>query len=237
MCVTSIRIRFTTTRKTGSSPFSPPHASLPSYWVPGLFAWYGLHAYGPLSQCIRRKISLMWPTDDASISNGLRRKQGFLLVIAMMEMNERCWSRLGSSTFCATEDGKSSGWQGWYSMELPPRNLLRSWPSFTKTHSWSFISAFLYRHDHHSTSITKPYKQDIARQDTSLRLCKYFCAASSQLEIPFTRYRCILWSLFPVLNCLYMVPSRFCDRYLMQLDLSLPCDTSSFSLLSLEHIG
>ena len=99
-------------------------------------------------------ISLMWPTDDASISNGLRRKQGFLLVIAMMEMNERCWSRLGSSTFWATEDGKSSGWQGWYSMELPPRNLLRSWPSFTKTHSWSFSLAFSYRHDHHSTSIT-----------------------------------------------------------------------------------
>ena len=96
----------------------------------------------------------MWPTDDASISNGLRRKRGFLLVIAMMEMNERCWLRLGSSTFWATEGGKSSGWQGWYSMELPPRNLLRPWPSFTETHSWSFISAFLYRHGHHSTSIT-----------------------------------------------------------------------------------
>jgi len=65
----------------------------------------------------------------------------------------------------------------------------------------------------------------------------YFCVASHQLEIPFTRYRCILCSLFPVLNCLYMIPSRFCDCYLMQFDLSLPCDTSSFSLLSLEHIG
>ena len=43
-----------------------------------------------LSQHIRRKISLMWPMDDASISNGLRRKKGFLLVIATMEMNERC---------------------------------------------------------------------------------------------------------------------------------------------------
>ena len=29
----------------------------------------------------------MWSTDDASISNGLRRKQGFLLVIAMMKSN------------------------------------------------------------------------------------------------------------------------------------------------------
>ena len=152
MCVTSIRIRFTTTRKTGSSPFSPPHTSLfPSYWVPGLFAWYDLHAYGPLSQHVRRKISLMWPMDDASISNGLRRKKGFLLVIATMEMNERCWLCLGSSTFWATEDGKSSGWQGWC---FPPQNLLRPWPNFTKTHSWSFSSAFLYRHDHHPTSIT-----------------------------------------------------------------------------------
>ena len=70
-------------------------------------------------------ISLMWPTDDASISNGSRQKQGFLLVIAMVEMNERCWLRLGSPTFWATEDGKSSGWQRWYSIELPPRNLLR----------------------------------------------------------------------------------------------------------------
>ena len=32
----------------------------------------------------------MWATDDASISNGLRRKQGFLLAIAVMELNERC---------------------------------------------------------------------------------------------------------------------------------------------------
>ena len=30
----------------------------------------------------------------------------------------------------------------------------KSTTTFTKTHSWSFISAFLYRHDHHSTSIT-----------------------------------------------------------------------------------
>ena len=175
----------------------------------------------------------MWPTDDASISNGLRRKQGFLLVIAMMEMNERCWLRLGSSTFWATEDGKSSGWQGWYSMELPPRNLLRPWPSFTKTHSWSFISAFLYRHDHHSTSITNLTNRTLR----DIILLFDFCAASGQLKILFTQYYCILWSLFPVLNCLYMVPSRFCDRYLMQFDLSLPCNTFSFSLLLLEHIG
>jgi len=194
VCVTSISIRFTTTRKTGSTPFSPPHTSLPSYWVPGLFTWYGLHTYGPLSQRIRRKISLMWPTNDASISNGLKREQGFLLVIAMREMNARCWLRLGSSTFWATEDGKSNGWQGWYSMELPPRNLLRPWPSFTKTHSWSFISAFLYRHDHHSTSITnltnRTLRDKILLFDFVL-LCCFTSIRNSVYTVP-------LYSMFPV---------------------------------------
>ena len=103
----------------------------------------------------------------------------------------------------------------------------------TTTHSWSFISAFLYRHDHHYTLITNLTNRTLR----DIILLFDFCTASGQLKILFTQYYCILWSLFPVLNCLYMVPSRFCDRYLMQFDLSLPCDTFSFSLLLLEHIG
>jgi len=35
----------------------------------------------------------------------------------------------------------------------------------------------------------------------------------------------------------YLVASRVCDRYPFKVDLLLPCDTSSFSLLSLEHVG
>ena len=143
------------------APFASSHIS-PSHWVSRLSAWHGLQIYCPLSQRIKRKISLMWPTDDAcTTSNGFRRKQGFLLVIAMMksnmsdrtrELREECW--LGSST---------SGYQRWQKQWLakmilheasPPRNLLRPWPSFTKTHSWSSSLAFSYRRDHHSTSIT-----------------------------------------------------------------------------------
>ena len=93
------------------APFASSHIS-PSHWVSRLSAWHGLQIYCPLSQRIKRKISLMWPTDDAcTTSNGFRRKQGFLLVIAMMksnmsdrtrELREECW--LGSST---------SGYQRW----------------------------------------------------------------------------------------------------------------------------
>jgi len=79
VCVTSIRIRFTTTRKTGSSPFR---------LLTRLFLRIEYLDYLP--DIALEGISLMWPTDDASISNGSRRKQGFLLVIAMVEMNKRC---------------------------------------------------------------------------------------------------------------------------------------------------
>ena len=212
MCITSIRICFTITRKTGSSPFSPPHASLfPSYWVPGLFAWYDLHAYGPLSQHIRRKISLMWPMDDASISNGLRRKQGFLLVIAMMEMNERCWLRLGSSTFWATEDGKSSGWQGWC---FPPEIYYDLGPTLRRP-----TLGHLFWHSHIVMTIILRRSLTLQTRNCEIRYfwpwpCKYFCAASGQLEIPFCTVP--LYSMIPVLDCYYIVPSRFCDRYLME---------------------
>jgi len=76
VCVTSIRIRFTTTRKTGSSPFR---------LLTRLFLRIEYPDYLPDIACMHavlfpnalEGISLMWPTDDASISNGSRRKQGF----------------------------------------------------------------------------------------------------------------------------------------------------------------
>jgi len=156
-------------------------------------------------------------------------------VTVIREMNARCWLRLGSSTFWATEDGKSSGWQEWYSIELPPWNLLQPWPSFTKTHSWLFISAFLYCYDHHSMLITNLTNRTLWDKILLFDFVLLCCFTS----IRNSAYMVLLYSMFPVpvLNCLYMVPSRFCNCYLMQFYLSLPCDTSSFSLLLLEHIG
>ena len=183
VCVTSIRIRFTTTRKTGSSPFSPPHAFLPSYWVPGLFAWYGLHAYGPLSQRIRRNISyvangwckyLKWFETETRVFIG-----------DSDDGNEWDWLRLGSSTFWATEGGKSSGWQGWYSMELPPRNLLRPLPRPTLGH--------LFRHSYIVMTII--LRRSLTLQTghhTSLRLlCCFRSVRNSVYTVP-------LYSMFPV---------------------------------------
>jgi len=144
VCVTSIRILFTTTRKTGSSPFSPPHASLPSYWVPGLFAWYRLHAYGPLSQRIRRNISYVangWCEYPKWFETETR-----VFIGDSDDGNE--WEVLitfRKPDFWATEDGKSSGWQGWYSMKLPPRNLLRPTRGHLFRHSDIVMTILLRR--------------------------------------------------------------------------------------------
>ena len=69
-----------------AQPLSPPHASLPSCWVPGLFAWYCLQAHRPLTA---REVSCMWPMVDASTSEGSRWRQELLLEIVMMRMNSR----------------------------------------------------------------------------------------------------------------------------------------------------
>ena len=157
--------------------------------------------------CIRSS----FPMDDASISNGLRRKQGFLLVIAMMEMNERCWLRLGSSTFWATEDGKSSGWQGWC---FPPEIYYDLGPTLRRP-----TLGHLFWHSHIVMTIILRRSLTLQTRNCEIRYfwpwpCKYFCAASGQLEIPFCTVP--LYSMIPVLDCYYIVPSRFCDRYLME---------------------
>jgi len=87
---------------------------------------------------------------------------------------------------------------------------------FSKTHSCSFILAFLYRYDHHSMSITMLTNRNCETTYSSFRPCK-------------------LNTFVPLLVNSIML--FFCDRYLLKFDLLLLCDTSSFEFLSLEHVG
>jgi len=122
-------------------PLSPPPTSLLPTEYPDYLPDMACRFTVLFPNALKGKY-LMWPTDDVCTLNGFRRKQGFLLVIAMMksnlsdrtrELREECW--LGS-LISGYQRWQSSGWQGWC---FHPRNLLRPWPNFTKTHSWSCI--------------------------------------------------------------------------------------------------
>jgi len=223
VCVASIRFNFTTTRKT-SRLFLHLSFLLSTQIT---LACHGLQTYVLFPNAPKGKYPLCTKegsTVDVSISNGLRRSVRETGVVigdsddkskfqrwGERAEKEKCWSHL--DRLQASEKGKCSSWQGWYCMQRFPRNLL--WPcSCTQL----FLSHFWSRYDHHSMSITiltTRILRDNILVPLSLRPCKLntFVLLLVNQQLYLARQCCILWSLFPVPECPYLIPPSFNDSY------------------------
>jgi len=215
VCVASIRIRFTTTRRTGSAPFASSRVSsfLLSTWIIRLI----LLATPPSSLSTYCKGNVLHVTNGwCEYLRGFKTETRAFIGDSD-DQNEfptggGSWERnidLGSST--PPKMAKAVAGKG-ATMKRFLRNLLRPWPGFTKTHFWSFILAFLYRYDHHSMSIT--ILTNKISWDKIL-----FHLLFDLVSWILLCYMVPVYSMISVLDCSYLVLSRFCDLCPLRFDL------------------
>jgi len=187
--------------------------------------------------------------------DGAFGRQGLSLENAMMranfsdgakELRDECWLPPRSSTLgCRRKQRQWLARVILYEVFSPKSfTTFVPVPSFL-LHFWRPTLAHLFWHSRVVVTIFYvnhyPHKWDIARQHTYppfLRSCKFntFVLFLVNQQSRFAWPRGVLWSLSPVPDRPYLVPFRFCNRYSSKFDLLLPCDTFSFSLLSLDHI-